>query len=49
MRGFYIIDGLCAGMGIFVYLLMMSDSLLINWWMASTLSIKYTHIVSHGY
>ena len=24
-------------------------SLLINWWVASTLSIKYTHIVSHGY
>ena len=23
VRGFYIIDGLCAGMGIFVYLLMM--------------------------
>ena len=23
VRGFYIIDGLCAGMGIFVYLMMM--------------------------
>ena len=42
----YIIDGL------WVYLftlLMMLDNLLINWWIGSTLSIKDTHIVSHGY